>query len=235
MSTPASEKGRRGFVPVDLSAKALASRPDAGELMALIQMMENADYWLSFEVADFEPLLTLSPAPLRALGVAIALRYAEEIEGKLMQSDLTRVREDILRDLPEDLAAGMSAAVDILERAVTVRDRVPELEAAGFQRSEARVVLNANIIQAMGRADIRIEGQPDEALRVEAPIGQPLVVSATDERGRPIDPPIIESATQPPVWMRDEDQTRSIVLMVPGPYTLRVAFKAEGARRVVAR
>ena len=223
-------------MPVDLSLKTLASRPDLSRLTSLLKMMENADYWLSFELARFESFLMLSPSPIRELGVGLALRFAEQIEGQLSREDLRTARSEVLADdLPGDIAEGVSTVIDILERAVTVRDQAAELESEGFVQSEARPVLSPGILQAMGRATVHVEGQPDNVSPIYVPLGSELIVSATDEKGRPIEPPVIENAMGPPVWMRTEDRRRWIVIAVPGMYALRSPFKAEGARKVIAR
>src|SRR5258708_2034603 len=88
---------------VELSLAILNRREDASEITAFAQMLANAEYWLSFDMAAFEPLLSKSPSPLRELGVAIALRFGEGFDGGLSLEDLARAKEALSPKLTQDL------------------------------------------------------------------------------------------------------------------------------------
>src|SRR5690348_4666860 len=98
-------------------------------------MIANAEYWLSFDLAAFEPLLAKCPSPLREFGVAVALRFGDGVDGMLDANDLARAKETVLEgELTDALRAGLTSAFETLDRAVKTRDRLSEIEAAGFRR-----------------------------------------------------------------------------------------------------
>ncbi len=213
---------------LDLSANGAASE-------TLKKMLSNAEYWLSFDVANFETLLAKSPSPLRELGVAIALRFSERVNGELSSDDIRRARDELLEELTQEVRTGIAEGLGVLERAVSVRDRIPELEADGFVSYAPTSGLSVHALRAMGKSIITIEGRGDDA-KVSVEIGEPLALTATDERGRPLPPPEIDSRIGAPMLVKDDAEAnrRSVVFLVPGEYVLRVPGRASGARKVVA-
>lgn len=221
---------------LELTVKALAKREDAKRLEPFAQMLANAEYWLSFEVASFEPLLAKSPSPLRELGVAIALRFGEGLDGGLSAGELARAREVILGLLTDDLKPGVGAGLDTLERGVGAREQIPALEGSGYRRYQASQSLSVHALRAMGRSNISIAGKKDEDKKVEVRLGEELLLGATDEKGRPLPAPEIESHLEAPLYARDEKDPskRSIFLIVPGEYYVRVPGRATGDRKLIA-
>ncbi|MEQ9496347.1 MAG: hypothetical protein RIT81_05800 [Deltaproteobacteria bacterium] len=201
----------------------------------LKKMLSNAEYWLSFDVANFETLLAKSPSPLRELGVAIALRFSEKVNGELTSDDIRRARDELLEELTQEVRNGIDEGLGVLERAVRVRDRVPELERDGFRSYEATSGLSVHALRAMGKSIIEIEGH-DKSGKVTVNIGEILSLTATDERGRSLPPPEIDSRIGAPMLVKDEEDAsrRSVVFLVPGEYVLRVPGRASGERKVLA-
>lgn len=222
---------------VEVGPVALGKRADAATLGNLMQMLANADYWLSFDMASFEPLLARTPSPLRELGVAIVLRYGDGVDGLLNQSDLARGRDAMLAMLPADMKPGLERGIETLMHAVEARDRLPVLEEAGFRRYTASQSLSVHALRAMGRSNIAISGAPDDQKRVEIQLGTEVVLSATDEKGRPLPVPEVESHLEAPLYSKDDvpGNKRTIYLYVPGEYHVRVPGRAAGDRRIVAR
>jgi hypothetical protein len=216
---------------VDLTPKALRDREGTG---ALADLLANAEYWLAFEVAHFEPLLATCPSPLRELGVGIALRYTEGIDGQLAMGDIEAARAHILPGLPEDVRHGIEAGLESLERAVRVRESLDELTAQGFEPHTHAHGISLAGLRAAGRATIAADGKALEKEAVLA-IGVPIELSSTDDRGKATAPPDVENDLGAPLLSKSEDHSRTIVLLVPGKYRLRVPGKAEGVRTILAR
>lgn len=221
---------------LELSFTTLSRRDDAKAIGHFTQMLANAEYWLSFDMAAFEPILAKCPSPLRELGVAVALRFGEGLDGELSLQDLERARELLDAKVSPDLRAGIAEGLKTLERAVRAREKIPALEAAGFKRHPMTQSLSVNALRAMGRSVITIAGHRDDERPVEVPIGEEIVLSAADERGRSLPPPEIESHLDAPVYVRDDKAAnrRIIFLWVPGEYFVRVAGRAAGDRKLIA-
>lgn len=222
---------------IELGPVALGKRADAPALTGVVQMLANAEYWLSFDVASFEPLLARTPSPLRELGVAIALRFGDGVDGMLQEGDIARGKEALLSMMPEDLRSGVERGIDTLTNAVQARDRLPVLEEAGFRRYSAGQSLSVHALRAMGRSQISISGFADDEKRVEVKLGSELTLTAVDEKGRPLPVPEVESHLEAPLFSKDEPtlNRRSIYLFVPGEYQVRVPGRAAGDRRIFAR
>jgi hypothetical protein len=220
---------------VEISSSTLTKRNDAS-LGPFAQMLANAEYWLSFDLAPFEPLLAKSPSPLRELGVAIALRFGEGLDGGLSLSDLEKARETLTAKLAEDLKKGIEEGLSTLERAVRAREAIPTLEAEGFRRYQMTQVRSVHALRAMGKSIVHVEGHPEDAAKLDVKIGDKIVLSATDEKGRPLSPPEIDSNVDAPLYTKDgkEGNVRAIVLLVPGEYLVRVPGRATGDRRLLA-
>ncbi|MCC7381861.1 MAG: hypothetical protein IT384_08535 [Deltaproteobacteria bacterium] len=220
----------------DLSHAALLARDDSAALGALIELLQNAEYWLSFELSSFEPLLSRCPSPLRELGVGIELRFGEGVDGHLSSEDLSEARRQLLPSLPADLGRAIGSGIEALEHAVAARDRLPDLEALGFASYQPASGLSVHGLRAGGRATILGDG---EALRGDAvlPIGKPVVLTATDDRDKPLAPPEVENDLSPPLLAKNgaEDGEREVVFLVPGRYRLRVPGRAEGVKTVLVR
>lgn len=217
---------------IELSPRKLEERE--GGAVDLARMLANAEYWLSFEMASFETLLARAPSPLRELGVAISLRFSEQMLGELTLEDLQQARSAILPGLSEDIRPGVEHGVDTLERAVRTRDTIDTLVAEGFTEYSGGKGTSVHALRAMGKGNISVVGYPEKEKRLAVELGAPVVVSATDERGRPLDPPDVESRTSAPVLIRDDEGDRTVVFYVPGEYLLRVPGKASGDRKIVA-
>lgn len=213
---------------VDLFA---AAKGAAGSLG---QMWSNAEYWLSFELAHFEPLLSKCPSPLRELGVAIALRYSDRFGGELSLAELEAAEGSLLPECEGPLREGLAGGLATLRRAVEARDRVPSLEAEGWRLYAPTAGRSVHALRAMGKALIHVEGAVDRDGKLEGGVGQVLLTSATDDRGRPIAAPEIENRLGAPLLTRDDGERRQYLLLVPGEYVLRVPSKASGDRRLVA-
>lgn len=217
---------------VDLSSRALRAAAQRN----LAELIDNAEYWLSFELASFEAILSRAPSPLRELGVGIVLRYGEGLDGRLGVDDLTRARAELFEGLPPELAAGVQAGLDVLERAVAARSRIAEREAEGLARYAASSGLSVHGLRAGGTAHILIDEQRAER-DTGLVVGQVHALRATDERGRPLAAPDVESDTGAPIWSKPTDKTeiRKLLVVVPGRYRVRVPGRAEAVRVLVAR
>lgn len=214
----------------------LQKRPDAERLTDLYQMLSNAEYWLSFDVASFEPLLTMCPSPLRELGVAVSLRYCERIDGHLGVEALQRAKEELLEALTEDLKEGVQAGLTTLERAVRTRERSEEYRKQGFQRYNKNQGLSVHALRAAGRSVIEIQGVGTKEQPARIQLGEPLLIKSTDDRGRPLAAAEVESRIAAPVLIKEEQEPghRTIIFTIPGEYRLRVPGRATGDRKVVA-
>jgi hypothetical protein len=232
-------QGRRDVHPalpelvggLDLSSESLRGRADKETLTPLLELLANAEYWLSFDVGTFEPLLTKTPSPLRELGVGIALRFGENVEGRLSSSDLDSARTGLVERLPDDLKQALSLGLEVLERAVSARDGGSALERDGFAPYSPKKNLSVHALMAGGKGEIRADGQvlrKGQRLRVE--IGRPVQLAGFDDRGQPAAAPEIETRTEGSVLARDgkEANLRDVVLLVPGAYRVRVPGKLEG-------
>lgn len=202
----------------------------------LAELLTNAEYWLSFELATFEPILARAPTPLRELGVGVVLRYGEGLDGRLTLDDLARARAELPERLPPELARAVELGLATLERAVAARSRIPELEARGYARYTPSTSLSIHGLRAGGTAHVLIDEQRSER-DATLDLGQPHGLQATDERGRALGAPELESELGAPVWALapDKREVRSVVVIVPGRYRLRVPGRAEAARTVLAR
>jgi hypothetical protein len=220
---------------VELSSSTLTKRSEDAT-GALVQMLANAEYWLSFDLASFEPLLAKSPSPLRELGVAIALKFGEGLDGGLSLDDLSRAREALAAKIAEDLKKGIEEGLGLLERAVRARESIAELEADGFHRYQVTQARTVNALRAMGKSKITVVGHADDDEDVPVKIGERIVLSASDEKGRPLPAPEIESHLDAPLYAKDEKQanTRTVFLLVPGEYFVRVPGRATGDRKLIA-
>lgn len=199
-------------------------------------MMANAEYWISFELAAFESLLAKSPSPLRELGVAVALRFSEGLDGGLSTGDIRRAREAFGTTIPEDLRRGIEAGLSILERGVNARESISSREKEGFQRYAFTQSLSVHALRAMGRSNISIARCANEDKKVQVRIGEEISLAATDEKGRPLSAPEIESLVEAPLYVREgpEPHRRTIFLLVPGEYIVRVPGRATGDRKLIA-
>lgn len=213
---------------VDLFAAAKAATGGFG------QMWANAEYWLSFEVAHFEPLLAKCPSPLRELGVAIALRFSDRVGGELTLAELEAAEQSLLPESEGPLRQALAGGLSALRRSVEARDRVPSLEAEGWKTYVPTAGLSMHALRAMGRAQIDVGGATEKGGRLEAEVGQVITATAVDERGRPIAPPEVENRLGAPLLFQDQPEGRRYLLLVPGEYLFRVPSKASGERKLTA-
>lgn len=200
----------------------------------LVQLLSNAEYWLSFELASFEPLLVKSPSPLRELGVGISLKYSEHMFGEITTHEIEKAREQLLPKLDDEaLRVGIEGGLDVLARAVASRDRIQEAVADGFAEYSCNEGLSVHALRSNGRSKIFVKGQPDDPKILSVPLGERIIVSATDERGRPLAAPDVESRVSAPLLSRDgEDGDRTVIFFIPGEYHLRVQGRATGDRKL---
>ena len=224
---------------LNLGANALRSRSDAAQLTTLIELLANAEYWLSFDLAGFEALLARSPSPLRELAVGIALRYGEGIDGSVQASDVASARTVLLSSIPADLESGLVRGLDTLDRSIAARDRRADFAAEGFEEYTPTAALSIHALMAMGRARIEVSGARSGlgGGTFEVELGVPLDLSSSDDRGKALDPPEIESELGAPLIVRrpEGSPARRVVFLVPGRYRLRVPNRSEGARWLIAR
>ena len=199
----------------------------------LRQILNNAAYWVAFDMAQFEPLLAYAPPVVRDLGVGVLLAFGEHPAGYLELRDLAAARS-ALQSLPEELSTALHAGVTTLHRAVSTRDRLPNKELERFREVQSKGGLAAFTLQSSSTAVISVQGHPAKGkLKVE--LGVPVRVSATDERGRSLPPPDVENALGAPFWRADSsDGGRDILLAIPGTYILQVPGHSGGARTLVA-
>lgn len=216
---------------LDLSVTGLTAHDDRAELDALIAVIRNAEYWLSFDLAKFEPCLQKLPSPLRELAVGITLRFGESVDGQLRAAEIESAR-GLTDTLPAPVADALRAGLESLDRMVRARDGQQRWLDEGFRLYKPATSLSVHALRASGQCNISIDTSGEHVL-----VGEPAVLSATDERRRTIGPPEIETALEAPVLIRDDPETlrRTIVLTVPGPYRVRVAGRASGDRKVIAR
>lgn len=216
---------------LDLSTESLRNRADQAALGALVELLANAEYWLSFDVGTFEPLLARSPSPLRELGVGIALRFGENVEGRLSPADLATARTSLVAPLPDDVKAALHHGLEILERAVLARDRWDELEREGFAPYTPKQNLSVHALMAGGRGQIRANGELlAKGKRLRVPVGEVVTLAAFDDRGHPASAPELETAVEGGLLAREgqESHVREVVLLLPGAYRVRVPGKLEG-------
>ncbi len=218
---------------IDLKPSVLSARPDVAEIGEFIKMLVNAEYWIGFDLASFEPMLTRCPSPLRELGVGILLKYCEQVDGTLGTEDLQRATEHLQDYLPEDLWAGVQAGISSLTRAVQARDQSEALLQEGFETSQQEAGFGAHALRAMGSAHITIQGIDDKERRPQLQVGVPIVLSATDERERDLAPPEIASKLAAEVLTKDNRHQRTVIFLIPGEYQVRVSTKASGARKLL--
>jgi len=218
-----------------LAPSQLRARADAEQLGDFIKMLANAEYWIGFDLASFEPWLNKCPSPLRELGVAVLLKYGEDIGGRLGQRDIERAQEGLQSTLPSDLDEGVQRGLLSLKRAVQARDRAPGLLQDGFHTSQRNAGMAAHALRAMGSASIWIQGVGAKDRAPQLEVGAPILMRASDERGRALSPLEIDSAMSAEVLIRDEEQARTVVFLVPGEYQVRVPSKASGARKLLLR
>lgn len=207
-------------------------------------LLSNADYWLTFELARFEPWLDACAAPLRELGVGVALRWGERVDGRLGREELVRARVDAEAVVDEALRAALTGALDTLSRAVDALEGVPAQVARGLAPYQAAAALTVQSLRAGGAATIHVEldGEPATTARAPStsaparlPLGAPIRLAASDERGRPLPPPEVESETQAPIWARVDGDRREIWLVSPGRVRLRVPGRVDGVRAFLVR
>lgn len=220
---------------LDLSPTALESRPDAEAVRPLAQLLANAEYWLSFDLASFEPMLARCPSPLRELGVAVLLKFNDDVGGRLHNADVERAETEIAADLPDDLRAGVQSGLRSLAAAVRCRDAREARIAEGYKPYTKDAGMNVAALRAMGTARIEIEGVDDRDKAPVVRVGEPVTLRAFDERGRPAAAPEIESGVGAELLVRDADGARTVVWQTPGAYRLRVPGKAAGDRKILAR
>ncbi len=220
---------------LQLSAERLRRRPDASKMEAFVQMLENAEYWLSFDLHAFEPVLTTAPSPLRELGVGVALKFSDRIDGQLDRSDVAFAEKFLIRRIAPDLRPGVTEALDLLGRTVQTRDRQESLCAEGFAIYAPEAALSVHALRARGRATIIVDGEVELPKLVEVTIGRPTRLSSVDDKGRVLDPPEVETDTGAPVLVRPQNGARDVIFMVPGNYRLRVPSRASGDLRVLVR
>ena len=216
---------------LDLTSEALRNRADQAALTPLMDLLANAEYWLSFDVGTFQPLLRKTPSPLRELGVGIALRFGENVEGRLSSSDLHSARSRLVEPLPDDLKQALALGLDVLERALSARDAGSDWEQKGFVPYSPKKNLSVHALMAGGKGQIRADGEVlKKSQKLRVPIGHPVELAAFDDRGKPADAPEIEAQTEGSVLARDgkESHLREVVLLVPGAYRIRVPGKLEG-------
>lgn len=217
---------------VELSSRAvrgLGSTP-------LAELLTNAEYWLSFELATFESILARAPTPLRELGVGVVLRYGEGLDGRLTADDLRRARAELTTGLTPELAQAVERGLATLENAVGARTRIADLEGRGYARYTPATSLSVHGLRAGGTAHVLIDEHRAERDTVLS-LGHEHALQATDERGRPLAAPELESESGAPVWAQpaDKREIRSVVVVVPGRYRIRVPGRADAARTVLAR
>lgn len=223
---------------LDLSSAHLATLPPTPGLDRLQRMIANAEYWLSFDASNLDPLLQSCPTPLRELGVAIALRFGEQFGGRITHNDLSAARAELLEALPPAIRTSILAGLEILERSIRARDGRPDLEARGFRPYVATRSLSVHALRAGGKAIITIEGVDDNAIGVDVPLGQEIKLTARGERGQALAAPEVESPIANAgvlVFDPPGESGRRIVFTVPGQYRLRVPGRATGDRKIIAR
>jgi hypothetical protein len=117
---------------------------------------------------------------------------------------------------------------------VKTRDALEKLKAEGFAEYSGGKGTSVHALRAAGMSNILIDGKTPSEKRPAVELGKPISLKATDERGRALDPPDIESRISAPVLVRDTNGERIAVFFVPGEYHLRVPTKASGDRKIVA-
>lgn len=223
---------------VDLSSEALRTRDDAEGLAPLIGLLDNAEYWLSFELAPFEPLLAYTPSPLRELAVGLTLRFGESIDGRLHEDEIHGFSASILGALPADVAGPLEQGIESLRRAVAARERTEEILSSGFAEYRPPQALSVHALLAKSKALLRVDGKPlSKKSPIEVEIGRPVVISAADESGKALESPTVESELNAPVLARRDDPagTRTVLFQIPGRYRVRVPGRLEGDGVLLAR
>ncbi|MEO1336933.1 MAG: hypothetical protein AAFV29_14900, partial [Myxococcota bacterium] len=176
-----------------------------------------------------------APSPLRELGVAVALKFGEGIDGRLTAKDIASAKNYLPRRIAPDLRPGVVEALNRLDAIVQLRDRETQLAAEGFEVYRPEPALSVHSLRAMGHAIIRIDDDAERPQTVDLELGRIIRLSAHNEKGRALPPPEIETDTGAPLWVRTANGTRDVIFLVPGIYRLRVRDRASGDKKLIVR
>ncbi|MEO1233259.1 MAG: hypothetical protein AAFZ18_30615 [Myxococcota bacterium] len=213
-----------------IDAETLKTRPESAA-RELSRLLDNARYWLAFDLAEFEPLLAFAPSPLREIGVGLLLAYGEDVGGRLAFEDLEHAQTGLR--LPPDLAPAWQAALSALRRALEAREQLPHRLAEGYREVRASGGVSAFALRAAGTGAVEVEGHRAGS-DVNVAVGQPFTVRASDAKGRPLPLPVPRSELGAPAWALDMGPERRVLLTIPGPYALEVPGPVLATRQLVA-
>ncbi|MEE2901241.1 MAG: hypothetical protein VYC39_02880 [Myxococcota bacterium] len=220
-----------------LTRQSLEQRNENGAVSSLLELISNAEYWLSYETDNFDPNLMYCPSPLRELGVGITLRFGHSLEGLLAIEDIESCREEIMSTLPQDFHEGFQNGLDTLTRVVEVRAQVPSLEEQGYRRYEESKKLSIHALRASGRATIKLNGRHVTSQKSTFLVGESIRISAVDSQNRPIDLPEVSNRTGSPILSKDslDGDSRECIFTIPGIYRVSVPSRAEGGHKLFIR
>ena len=220
-----------------LTRQSLEQRNEEGAVSNLLELISNAEYWLSYETDNFDPNLMYCPSPLRELGVGITLRFGHSLEGLLTLEDIESCREELMSTLPTDLHEGFQSGLDTLTRVVTVRSQIPTFVDKGYRRYEESKKLSIHALRASGRATIKLNGKHVTSQQSTFLLGEPIQISAVDASNRSIDLPEISNRSGSPIFSKDafDGEWRECIFTVPGLYRVSVPSRAEGGHKLLIR
>jgi hypothetical protein len=233
---------------LDLSLAQLAAHPEAKRLQSLIELLTNAEYWLSYEPDAFDQAVLKSPSPLRELGIGIALKFGHSVGGELARCDLEICRTQLSQELPPEFFEGIEQGIMSLIRLVEINTQLDEITDEGYRVYEFTNTLSVHALRASGRATIKLDGRFVTGTQSDVKIGQSIKLSALDENARPIKLPEINDKVGGSIYARDhlldrrasldplaaspDQEYREYIFTVPGLYRVSVPSCAEGGLKL---
>lgn len=220
---------------LDLSRSALLKIEDQSNVATLVEILTNAEYWLSYEPESFDHELMLCPSPLRELGIGIALRFGHSLNGDLTEQDIEQCRQLLSPELSNEMADGVERALQTLKRVVEIRQVSDTYRDQGYQLYEESKTLSVHALRASGRATIKLDGRMVSSSNTPIMIGQAVKIAALDEKGRPLSLPEIFNSNKAPIYYRDspEQDYRECIFAVPGMYRVSVPTRPEGGHKLL--
>ena len=222
---------------LSLTRQSLEQRNEDGALSNLLELISNAEYWLSYETDNFDPNLMYCPSPLRELGVGITLRFGHSLEGLLAIEDIESCRDELMTQLPTDFQEGFNTGLETLTRVVNTSKKTHDFEEQGFRRYEESKKLSVHALRASGRATIKLNGKHVTSQQSSFLVGEPIKISAVDSSNRPIDLPELSNRAGAPIFSKDsiDGEWRECIFTVPGMYRVSVPSRAESGHKLFIR
>jgi len=219
---------------LDLSRNKLAEHPDESQIGTLMELLTNAEYWLSYEPEAFDNAVLKTPSPLRELGIGIGLRFGQSLDGELAEPDIEACRQQLAKELPPELFKGIERGLHTLSRVIKIRNKLSTFTEQGYRIYEATNTLSVHALRASGRATIKIDGRMVASSQTDIKIGQSIKLAALDENARALSLPEINDKMGGSIYVRDDAQKefREFIFTVPGLYRVTVPSRSEGGHKL---